>query len=188
MHNGIILGPLIRIPTDAASSHAMLLWLFITVVYLLSMAWQVGTGRLVVLLVHTYLVQLVVIQLVHLHFLNLAARVDGRWSITALHHLDTTNLLTCILAPIQASQLVCLLIRVTTLIGNTFAGGYISSGDRWQLLRVILLGGHLLLMDHGLHGALWLPGRVKNPLVIRHITGRRNLWLIQSLHLNRWLL
>ena len=172
-------------PTDAPSNHSMLL---LVMNYLAAMVWQVGTASLVVLLVHPNLVELVIVQLVHLHLLNLATRVNRRWPAAYLHHLDATNLLACILTPIQARQLVSLILRVTLIVYRcVFAGGYISSCNRCQLLRGVLLGGHLLLVDHGLYGALRLPWRVKNPLVVRNIT-REGLRIIHSLHLNSRLL
>ena len=59
MNNGlVVLTTLIRMPTDATSNHSMLL---LVMNYLAAMVRQVGTPSLVVLLVHPYLVELVIV-------------------------------------------------------------------------------------------------------------------------------
>ena len=75
------------------------------------------------LLVHTDLIELVIIKLVDLHLLNFAARMHWRRPHGSIH---TTS--AWILTVAQAVQLVAFLIL--RIGSDAFAGSYITASDR----------------------------------------------------------
>lgn len=88
--------------------------------------------RAVGMLMHTYLIDLLRVELAYFHLLDLASTwMNRRRAVGACHHLDSTDLTSTILSKLV--QLLSLLLRVSLVLARCWLWSDVSSSDRGHL-------------------------------------------------------
>ena len=117
--------------------------------------------RAVGMLMHTYLIDLLRVELAYFHLLDLASTwMNRRRAVGACHHLDSTDLTCTILSKLV--QLLSLLLRVSLVLARCWLWSDVSSSDRGHLFweRSGRLWSHWVATRHHVMQVVLAVGRI----------------------------